>query len=139
MRPAGTNRTFHHKVTPEVVAGLLLLGTMALVCFWQRDTLPAIMGTLIMAAGVVAIERTIHTTYVLSADRLVVSRGRFAKPVEVRLTDIVRAERLPTALRTSHYILLQIGASRHLCLRPDNEESFLKEIKKRQQHYEAIT
>ncbi len=133
------NRTFHQKVSLEVIVGILLMGGVALFCFWQRNTALAVIGTLIMAADVVAIEHTIHTTYVFDNDKLVISRGRFAKPVTIAVSDIVRAERLATALRTSHYILLQVGAHRQLSLRPDNEEAFLKEIKKRQQQYEETT
>ena len=58
------NRTFHRKLTAEATAAILLLGGMALFCFWQRNTVMALIGTIVMAAGVVAIERVIHTTYV---------------------------------------------------------------------------
>lgn len=133
------NRTFHQKVTPETMVGILLMGGVALFCFWQREVALALAGALIMAVDVVAIEHTIHTTYLFTDDKLVVSRGRFAKTLTIPMCEIVKTERMTTALRTSHYILIQVGASRHISLRPDNEEAFLKEIRKRQQQYEETT
>lgn len=130
------DRTFHQKVSPEIIVGIMMMGIAALFCFWQRDTALAIVGAIVMAADVVAIERTIHTTYVLTADKLIVWHGRFGKPQTILISDIVKAERMPTLFGASHYILLQIGADKRVALRPDNEEAFIQEIKKRQQQYE---
>ena len=130
------DRTFHQRVSPEIIVGIMMMGIAALFCFWQRDTALAIAGAIVMAADVVAIERTIHTTYVLTGDRLVVGRGRFGKPQTILIGDIVKMERMPTLFGASHYILLQIGANKRIALRPNNEEAFIQEIKKRQQQYE---
>lgn len=129
------NRTFHRKLSVETLAAIVLLGGVALFCFWQRTTAMAVVGALVMAVGVMAIERMIHTAYVFTDDKLVIEKGRFAKTLTLAVSDIVKAERVPTPLRTSQILFLQVG-SRHIALQPDNVEAFLQELKKRQQQYE---
>ena len=130
------DRTFHRKLSAESIAAIVLLGGVALFCFWQRTTGMAIAGALVMAVDVMAIERMIHTTYVFTGNMLVVSKGRFAKTLNIAVNDIVKTEIVPTPLRTSHYVFLQVGANRHLALQPDNENAFIGEIRKRQRPYE---
>lgn len=130
------DRTFHQRVSPEIIVGIMMMGFAALFCFWQRDTTLAIAGAIVMAIDVLAIERAIHTTYVLTGDKLVVEHGRFGKPQTILIGDIVKTERIHTLFGVSHYILLQIGVDKRIALRPDNEEAFIQEIKKRQQQYE---
>lgn len=130
------NRTFHRRLSAEAIAAILLLGGMALFCFWQRTTAMAVAGALVMAIDVFAIERMIHTTYVFAGDKLVVSKGRFSKTLTIAINDIVKTELVPTPLRTSHYVFLQVGTRHHLALLPDNETGFIEEIRNRQRQYE---
>ena len=90
------DRTFHRKLSAESIAAIVLLGGVALFCFWQRTTAMAIAGALVMAVDVMAIERMIHTTYVFTGNMLVVSKGRFAKTLSIAVNDIVKTELVPT-------------------------------------------
>uniref|UniRef100_UPI00258BB8A3 PH domain-containing protein n=1 Tax=Bacteroides acidifaciens TaxID=85831 RepID=UPI00258BB8A3 len=84
-------RTFHAKVDKAVLVGGLLPGTVLTVCFfWVRMPLPALFFMLLMIG---AVERLIHTSYILDDDgRLIIHKGRFSRSRVLRVVEISKVE-----------------------------------------------
>ena len=60
------NRTFHRRVTLQDIAAIALHAICAFACFWQHTGAWAIIGACLAMTALVAIERAIHTTYVIT-------------------------------------------------------------------------
>lgn len=69
-------RVFHHQFTVPALCGIVLAATLTLYFFWQKM---AIAGVLVAGLWVLMTERMLHTTYTLTDDKLVISRGRFSR------------------------------------------------------------
>lgn len=85
---------------------------------------------------VVAVERIIHTTYTVTADgRLVVSYGRFSRPLSIPLSALRRVERYRRLRMGSRclfsYLLVVYGEEKHVAVMPTDEEAFVAELKRR--------
>ena len=125
------NRTYTHRVTLPALAGIVLIAVLALYFFWQRGTLMVVAATLLTVLDVLAIERVIHTTYTLTADRLTISRGRFAGQQEIPLCDVRSATIHSVPFRLYKYVLIEYGERGVAAVMTENDDAFLKEIKKR--------
>ena len=109
------NRTFHYKASLLNYAG-------------------AVVGTVLMLAVVLMVERIIHTAYVFTDDGLlVVSKGRFLRPVSIRVGDIIEVKRMRMSVLPQGYVLIRYGAGHELSVQPANEDAFINEIRRRQE------
>lgn len=131
------NRTFHYRVTFLNYVAIIVVAVAALCAFWHKSAANAVVGLALMIAVVLMVERIVHTAYTLTADgRLRVSKGRFSRRVEIRLTDIVSVETVHGRLLPVRYVLVRYGAGHELAVQPANEEAFIEEIRKRQEALE---
>ena len=115
---------------PVVLAGI------ALSVLWHRSRVNAVVGLLLLTVVVFMVERMLHTEYRMEGDRLTVVRGRFSRPTVVPLSDVTRIERVHRRWLAQHYILIEYGSGHQVSVQPQNEQSFLNEIKKRTQYHE---
>lgn len=135
------NRTFHKRFTLPAKCGVGVFFLLAAYLFWVKV---AILGILVAIVIVGMIERILNTTYSLQRvkpidceeemDFLIVNEGRFSRNKTVPVCDIVRIEQVKTAMGMDHCVVIEYGAKRLICVQPDNEEAFIKEIKKRQEN-----
>ena len=130
------NRIFHARVPWHTFFLLLLLVIVTLWFYWERSGILAALSLLFM---VVLVERSIHTTYTVTTDgMLLISRGRFSKPFSVPLLDIHRIEQVRKVRLGSYclnsYLLLYYGSStgeeKVVSLIPSNEEELVTYIQK---------
>ena len=125
-------RTFHSKVNRKTLCFCLLPGTvLAVYFFWVKLPLPALC---CMVFLVFVVERLIHTSYVFTDDGLlVVSKGRFSRPVSIRVGDIIEVKKMHMSVLPQGYVLIRYGAGRELSVQPANEDAFINEIRRRQE------
>ena len=128
------DRTFHQRLSPASVCGILAFALLALYMFWTNS---ALVGCLLAAVVVLMIERVVHTTYVFrrndgDEEMLYIDNGRFSKTRQIRVNDIVSCRRMSTGFGLSQYVLLQCGHKRLVSVQPDNADAFIDEIRKRQ-------
>ena len=127
------NRTFHYRMTWYALVGTLLTGFAALFLFWQRQGVSVWLGLLATALTVVQVERIIHTSYTLTNEGwLIITRGRFSRDRRIRIGDIWRMRPCNRAFGLVHYLLVKYGDGHHVAIEPDNEDAFVREVKKRQ-------
>ena len=125
------NRIFHRRITIQDMAAIALLAIAALVCFWQRTGSMAVLGTCLGMTALVAIERTIHTTYTITDKGVLhINKGRLSHPVAVDISDIGDITEVRAHLLRPACVALQLSGNRWLMVRPDNSKAFLKEIDK---------
>lgn len=130
-------RTFQHRVTVLGLAWVLLLAAVALFFFWQRTSSTAVVAALVLCVDVFVVERLIHTTYVFTDDnRLVVSHGRFSRPVSIPLSDVTRTEMKHSCFGLVRYVLVEYGSRRMVSVMTENDEAFMKEMNKRTHYLE---
>ena len=128
------DRTFHQRLSPASVCGILAFALLALYMFWTKS---ALAGCLLVAVVVLMIERVVHTTYVFrrndgEEEMLYIDNGRFSKKRQIRVNDIVSCRKMSTGFGLSQYVLLQCGHKRLVSVQPDNADAFIDEIRKRQ-------
>lgn len=121
-------RVFHHQFTVPALCGIVLAATLTLYFFWQKM---AIAGVLAAGLWVLMTERVLHTTYTLTDDELLVSRGRLARGTAIRLETIVGCTPLSHLFGLSHYLLITYGAGHVVSVQPQNEREFIAELQKR--------
>ena len=127
------SRTFQHRVTPSALVSILLLAFLTLYFFWHRGGFHVIIALILLVTTTLVIERVIHTTYTLTDDGfLEIYQGRFSGVRRLPLTDIVSVEVKKPFLGLANYVLIMYGANHFVSVQPDNEEAFIREIKKRQ-------
>lgn len=122
------NRIFHARVPWYTLFFLFLLLVLTVWAYWERLGLVALFSLLLM---VILIERTIHTTYTITTDGLlVIHRGRFSKDLTIPLIVIRRVEQLRNArfgkISLKRYLLIHYGENKIVSLIPDNEEELMK-------------
>ena len=128
------DRTFHQRLSPASVCGILAFALLALYMFWTKS---ALAGCLLAAVVVLMIERVVHTTYVFrrndgEEEMLYIDNGRFSKTKRIRVNDIVSCRKMSTGFGFSRYVLLQCGHKQLVSVQPDNADAFIEEIRKRQ-------
>ena len=130
------NRIFHARVPWHTFFLLLLLVIIALWSYWERSGILAALSLLLM---VVLVERSIHTSYTVTTDgMLLISRGRFSKMFSIPLLDIHRIEQVRRVRLGSFclnsYLLIYYGYSpgeeKVVSLIPSNEEELVTYIQK---------
>lgn len=126
------NRTFQHKLSVQALAAVVILAACALLCFLNRTGLTPLFGFVCLMLGAAAVDRMIHSEYVMTPDnRLVISRGRLAKPLAINIGDIVAVRPVRGALLIAPHVIIEYGAGHITSVQPADTNGFIKEIKRR--------
>lgn len=129
---ARMKRTFEHRVTWPSLVCIVLLAVLALLLFWQRTGVMALLALLVVCLDVAVIERVVHTCYIIEGEMLTVYRGRFSRVLHIPVVEILQMEHHPAWLGLSSYVLVKYGSCHFVSVQPTNEEAFISEIKKLQ-------
>ncbi len=74
------NRTFNHRVMVLEWCAILLFIMGTLYGFWHRDNVAlVVLGALFLILTTVALDRALHTSYVIADGKLTIKQGRMAK------------------------------------------------------------
>ena len=126
------NRTFQHKISVQSLATLALLAACALLFFLNRTGLMPLFGMMLLLLGAAAVDRMIHSEYVITPDdRLVISRGRLSKPLVINIDEIVAVRPVRGALLIAPHVIIEYGAGHITSVQPADANGFIKEIKRR--------
>lgn len=126
------NRTFQHKLNIQSVAAVVIIAACALWCFLARTSLSPVFGFACMLLGAAAVDRMLHTEYVITTDnRLVISRGRIVKPKAINIDEIVAVRPVRGMLFVAPYVLIEYGMGRATSVQPADTAAFIKEMKRR--------
>lgn len=132
------NRTFQHKISIQAIAAVILLATCALMLFLNRTGITPLLGMVLLIIGAAAVDRTVHTEYIMTSDnKLVISRGRIAKPIVVNIEDIVAVRPVRGLLFVANHIVIEYGAGHFTSVQPADSEGFVKELKRRLQQSDS--
>lgn len=126
---ADRQRTFRKRVTVGAACGLCLLVIFTFWAFWSKMVL---LGLVLLVVTVAALERVLHSEYVITEGMLVVRYGRFAREKRVKLADIKSYRRMKASFGLGHYLLITYGDNRLLAVEPVDERAFLKELEVRE-------
>ncbi|ANR72534.1 PH domain-containing protein [Prevotella scopos JCM 17725] len=126
-------RTFQHKVTVNDMGAIVVFALGAFFCLWHRtNMLMVILGFLLIIVTVRAVDRAIHTKYVLTNDGVLkVKIGRIGKTTHIPLTDVKTIEKRPFAFRLGYYALIELMNGSVVSVQPDNVDSFMSALQKR--------
>lgn len=126
------NRTFHRRVTIQDIAAIALHALCAFACFWQHTGAWAIVGAWLAMTALVAIERAIHTTYVITDEGILhIDKGRLSRPQTIDIAQIEDVFLTKASFLRPTHVALQTGSNGWLALLPDNNEAFINEINKK--------
>ena len=132
-----TNRTFQHRVTIAGIIVPIIMAVMAMYFLWHRTAIHLIIGFGLIVLVVLMLERLLHTSYIVTADQLIIDRGRLDQKQTIPLQDIKRITKIKRKWLAS-YILIEYGGRNETSVQPQNEDSFIQEIQKRQDNNEDI-
>lgn len=130
------NRQFQSKISFGNYVLLAALLSVAIYFIWQTETvlarsLSGIMLAIDLFVMVIVIERMIHTTYTVTADKqLIIHKGRFGKDIIISLDEIDKIDRINRLriagkpLQTSLVIVTRDQTEYYIT--PTNEEDFIK-------------
>ena len=126
-------RTFQHKVTVNDMGAIVVFSLGAFFFLWHRtNMLMVILGFLLIIVTVRAVDRAIHTKYVLTNDGVLkVKIGRIGKTTHIPLTDVKTIEKRPFAFRLGYYALIELMNGSVVSVQPDNVDSFMSALQKR--------
>lgn len=125
------HRIFHARIPWYTPFFLFLLVCITIWAYWERTGIIAAAALLLM---VILIERTIHTTYTVTTDgMLIIHRGRFAKDITIRLTEIRHIEQIRGvrigSIHLKRYLLIHYADDKVVSLIPTDEKELEKCIK----------
>ena len=132
-----TIRTFQHRVTAVGMTVPIVTAVLALFFLWHRTPIHIIIGLGLVLVVVILMERLLHTRYELDGDALIIRKGRFDKVERIDVKEITRITRIRRQWLCLDYLLISYGAGHETAVQPQNEEAFLKEIKRRQDDHET--
>lgn len=126
------NRTFHHKLSIQAIVTVVLLAALALWCFLVRTGVSPVFGLLCLLLGAAAVDRMIHTEYVITSDdRLVITRGRLSKPLVINIDEIVEMHEVRGMFFVAGHIVIEYGIRYMASVQPADPEGFIREVKRR--------
>lgn len=129
------NRIFHARISWYQYLFLLLLGILAFFLVWDKMILPATACAILL---IILIERFIHTTYTVTADRqLILSAGRFSRVRTIRIADILSIQRRSSVkigtFAVLNYLLIRYGKDKYISVMPVKEQEFIKLIEEKKE------
>ncbi len=103
------------------MGAIVVFALAAFFCLWHRtNSLMVVLGFLLIVVTIRAVDRAIHTKYVLTDDGiLLVKTGRVGLTKRVLLSDVKTIEKRPFAFRLGYYAFCL--SSRLLCIVRDDE------------------
>ena len=115
------------------MGAIVVFSLGAFFCLWHRtNMLMVILGFLLIIVTVRAVDRAIHTKYVLTNDGVLkVKIGRIGKTMHIPLTDVKTIEKRPFAFRLGYYALIELMNGSVVSVQPDNVDSFMSALQKR--------
>ncbi len=115
------------------MGAIVVFALGAFFCLWHRtNMLMVILGFLLIIVTVRAVDRAIHTKYVLTNDGVLkVKIGRIGKTTHIPLTDVKTIEKRPFAFRLGYYALIELMNGSVVSVQPDNVDSFMSVLQKR--------
>ena len=115
------------------MGAIVVFALGAFFCLWHRtNMLMVILGFLLIIVTVRAVDRAIHTKYVLTNDGVLkVKIGRIGKTTYIPLTDVKTIEKRPFAFRLGYYALIELMNGSVVSVQPDNVDSFMSALQKR--------
>lgn len=126
-------RTFKHKISVQSVATVVVLAACALVLFLSQMGTASLAGLALLMLGAVAVDRMVHSEYVFTDDGcLTICRGRIAKPIAIKVDEIVAMRRIRGALLIAPHVILEYGVGHITSVQPSDAEGFIREVKRRQ-------
>lgn len=110
-----------------------MFGLGAFFCLWHRtSTMMVVLGVLLIVVTIRAVDRAIHTSYVLTDDdQLRIKTGRIGQTKSISISDIRSLEKHPFAFHIGHYILIELVNGNTISVQPDNVDSFQAVLTKR--------
>ena len=117
------------------MGAIVVFALAAFFCLWHRtNMLMVILGFLLIIVTVRAVDRAIHTKYVLTNDDVLkVKIGRIGKTTHIPLTDVKTIEKRPFAFRLGYYALIELMNGSVVSVQPDNVDSFMSALQKRKE------
>ena len=110
-------RTFRHKVTINDAGAIVVFGLGSFSCLWNRtNSLMIVLGVLLVVVTIRAVDRAIHTEYVLTDDGVL---------------QIKKIGKRPFAFRLGVYALIELEDGSVVSVQPDNMDGFLSALGKR--------
>lgn len=115
------------------MGGIVVFALGAFFCLWHRtSSLMVVLGFLLIIVTIRAVDRAIHTKYVLTDDDVLqITTGRVGLTKHVSLCDVKAIEKRPFAFRLGYYALLEMMNGSVVSVQPDNVDSFLSALRKR--------
>ena len=128
------NRTFHHKISAQSVAGVVLLAAAALWFVYDRTFALPVAAALCMFMGAASVDRMTGTTYTFTDGGLLhIVRGRIGGRQTIAVDEIVAVRRVRGNLVCPPHIVIEYGMSgRITSVQPSDFEAFEAEIRRRQ-------
>ena len=126
-------RTFRHKVTINDAGAIVVFGLGSFSCLWNRtNSLMIVLGVLLVVVTIRAVDRAIHTEYVLTDDGVLqVTPGRVGRTRRIELKKIKKIGKRPFAFRLGVYALIELEDGSVVSVQPDNMDGFLSALGKR--------
>ena len=126
-------RTFRHKVTRNDAGAIVVFGLGSFSCLWNRtNSLMIVLGVLLVVVTIRAVDRAIHTEYVLTDDGVLqVKTGRVGRTRRIELKKIKKIGKRPFAFRLGVYALIELEDGSVVSVQPDNMDGFLSALGKR--------
>lgn len=126
------NRTFQHRLSLQSLAAVLMLAVCALWCFLVRTSLSPLLGLACMLLAAAALDRMLHTEYVLTPDnRLIISRGRLGGCRAISIGDIVGMRPVRGTPFVAAHVVIEYGVGRVVSVQPSDAAAFISELRKR--------
>ena len=115
------------------MGAITIFGLGAFFCLWNRtNSLMVVLGCLLIIVTIRAVDRAIHTSYVLTNDSaLQIKTGRIGLTKRIFLSEVKSVEKRPFAFHLGHYALIELMNGSVVSVQPDNVDSFLSALKKR--------
>ena len=121
------NRTFHHNVSLQSIATIVLLAVVALWCFLVRSGITPALGFVCLLLGAAGVDRLVNTTYTFTADGdLVIARGRLGKSITIAVNEIIVARAVRGTLFTARHIVIEYGCGKITYAQPQQKANSSK-------------
>ena len=111
----------------------MVFGLGSFSCLWNRtNSLMIVLGVLLVVVTIRAVDRAIHTEYVLPDDGVLqVKTGRVGRTRRIELKKIKKIGKRPFAFRLGVYALIELEDGSVVSVQPDNMDGFLSALGKR--------
>ncbi len=133
------DRTFHQRFTIAAKSGITVFTLLSFWFFWNRQ---AAIGILVAIIVVGMVERVLNTTYTFrrikpidmdeEKEFLIINKGRFSANRNIPVDMIKKVTSMKTAFGLSHYLLIEYGNNNMEGVLPEDDDAFMRELKKRQ-------